>query len=306
MNNLKLKQHISNAERCNLCDANIDESINLATGNMNIFFEDILINTVICNNCNYIFQKQVFSDELLNELYINDDSYYFDKKNKNNTLINLNLLKRQNVLSEIINKNFQNKKLEILDVGGGVGDVSAHLSAKHTVTIIDATNEPPLDSSIKKINGILSEGVGIEKYSVIILNHVLEHTFNPTHMLNISNKALVNNGILIVEVPFEIYTPYIFNRIGDWRHVSYFCRATLINFLNKTGFHVDEIQLVFGYYDVRKLPVIRAVARKVTASLNEEVIVQPQINKYQIYKDLFNIISIKYVFSKVLKKILNL
>ena len=89
MNNLKLKQYISNAVRCNLCDANIDESITLATGSINILLEDISITTVICNNCNYIFQREVFSDKLLNELYSNDDSYSFDKKDKNNNFYSI-------------------------------------------------------------------------------------------------------------------------------------------------------------------------------------------------------------------------
>jgi hypothetical protein len=99
------------------------------------------------------------------------------------------------------------------------------------------------------------------------MNHVLEHVFSPTEFLTAANHVLKEEGILIVEVPLELYTPLIAKRLGDWRHVGYFCRATLRQFLEKTGFVVEHIALEKGRYEARCLPVIRAVARKTAVQL---------------------------------------
>jgi len=44
--------------------------------------------------------------------------------------------------------------------------------------------------------------------------------------------------------------------------VAYFCRTTLRQFLEKTVFNVEKLELQEGSYGARGLPVIRAVARQ--------------------------------------------
>src|SRR5258708_22874889 len=95
--------------------------------------------------------------------------------------------------------------------------------------------------------------------------------FSPTEFLASARHVLKNGGVLIVEVPFELYTPLVARHLGDWRHVAYFCRTTLRQFLEKSGFVVERLALERGCYGARRLPVIRAVASQRPPSVPPQI-----------------------------------
>jgi hypothetical protein len=139
-------------------------------------------------------------------------------------------------------------RARILDVGGGRGECCLHLVSSHQVVVADTTPELPADSRIEKVPGLFSSDIGEDSFDVVVMNHILEHVFSPTDFL--------------ASAPFELYTPLVFKNLGDWRHVSYFSRHTLGRFLQKSGFSIQSLTLEIGAYGARRLPVIRAVARK--------------------------------------------
>jgi SAM-dependent methyltransferase len=133
------------------------------------------------------------------------------------------------------------------------------------VVVADVTESVPADPRIEKINDLFSVTLGESTFDVVVMNHVLEHVFSPTDLLASAYRVLRNGGFLVVEVPFELFTPLVARHLGDWRHVGYFCRRTMRQFLEKSGFAVIRAVLEQGCYGVRRLPVIRAVARKLAA-----------------------------------------
>ncbi len=222
----------------------------------------IHLSIIACRRCRFIFQPERFSDDLLTALYEQDTSFAFGEAKEEMPIIKSGLVERQEVISKAMSEYGIREGTAVLDVGGGRGECCQHLVQRHRVVVADTTDSPPVDPGIEKVLGLFSANLEKGTFDVVVMNHVLEHVFSPTELLTSAHNTLKEGGILIVEVPFELYTPLVARHLGDWRHVAYFCRATLRQFLEKSGFVVDRVVLENGSYGVRRLPVVRAVARK--------------------------------------------
>ena len=253
--------HISHA--CDLCGTDISQNgACLVKGQHELLGVQVLLSTVACQRCRFIFQPECFSDALLTALYEQDTSFAFGEAEEEMPIIKSGLVERQKVISKAMSAHGITKGAAVLDVGGGRGECCQHLVQRHRVVVADTTEIPPVDPRIEKVLGLFSANLEKGTFDVVVMNHVLEHVFSPTTLLASAHNVLKEGGILIVEVPFELYTPLVFRHLGDWRHVAYFCRSTLQQFLEKSGFVVDQVMLEEGCYGVRRLPVVRAVARK--------------------------------------------
>lgn len=248
---------------CDLCGADVTRhGKTIASGELDHPAIRVNLNTVMCRECRFVFQRERFSDSLLSELYKLDTSFDFGDKADEAAKVQAGLIDRQNVISWAMDGAGIEVPARVLDVGGGRGECCRHLVPIHHVVVADGTDEAPIDPRIDKIPGLISSNIGEASFDVVVMNHVLEHVFSPSELLAAAHNILRNRGILIVEVPFELYTPLVFRHLGDWRHVAYFCRDTLRRFLEKSGFSVTRLALEMGAYGARRLPVIRAVARK--------------------------------------------
>ena len=91
---------------------------------------------------------------------------------------------------------------------------------------------------------------------------MLEHTSSPSAFLSHAKVLLADGGILFIEVPFELLTPFVSRSVGDHRHLGYFTSITLRNYLERSGlqclrcFHTSDI--IGG----NTVPLIRALATK--------------------------------------------
>lgn len=225
------------------------------------------ISTVVCQRCRFVFQLEAFSDALLAALYRSDTSFNLNDAEGHQARIRAHLAERQAVISTALARHGIADGSTILDVGGGRGECCQHLAEQHRVVVADVAECLPADSRIERIPGLFSASIEPDAFDVVVMNHILEHVFSPTRFLESAHRVLRAGGILIVEVPFELYTPLVARHLGDWRHVAYFCRTTLTRFLEKSGFEVDRVVLAEGCYGVRRLPVIRATACKAATSL---------------------------------------
>jgi SAM-dependent methyltransferase len=82
-------------------------------------------------------------------------------------------------------------------------------------------------------------------FDVIILNHSLEHMYDPLSLLRECGRILKNKGLLIVAVPnFGCLESRLFGaswfQIDAPRHLYHFTRDTLNKLLNAAGFQVDR------------------------------------------------------------------
>jgi len=259
--------HIKSLSSCDLCGADSRGWTCVATGEQTLLGVAIPISTVVCNQCRFVFQPERFSDELIVALYRPDTSFDFGQTGQDRPQIPAGLAERQAVISAALGAHNVRANAHVLDVGGGRGECCQHLVDQHRVVVADATECIPVDPRIEKVLGLFSADLNQVTFDVVVMNHVLEHVFSPTAFLDSASRVMRNEGVLIVEVPFELYTPLVARRLGDWRHVSYFSRATLRQYLEKSGFAVTRLVLEEGCYGARRLPVIRAVARRVPTSI---------------------------------------
>lgn len=104
----------------------------------------------------------------------------------------------------IIEDYLNNKKLMILDVGGGTGTLADRLQRNgHKVTVLDSS-EAMLKQAKKKnnqfilIHSLLKDNLAIEKQDVIICRDCFHHLSNQKESLRIMINYLKDNGELII------------------------------------------------------------------------------------------------------------
>ncbi len=301
---MDINNNITNISSCDLCGSL--EMKEITSGNQEIYEYSIPVTTVQCINCKFLFQPQRYSDELLEFFYKPDTSFIFEDNpisgNKGKEIegkVSAGLNARQAVITNALHKFEIKKGGRILDVGGGRGDICAHLVDDYQIVVSDTTPVKTI-KNIKKIPKLFSSAEEHNSYDVVVLNHILEHVFSPTEALTSAKALLKENGIIIIEVPFELFTPIVYKNIGDWRHVVYFSVKNLYNYLLKIGFQDITVRIEDGHYGARKIPVIRAQGRNIIKKDKIDNIDFRNTN-ISLVKDMLSIASIKSLFRRFLK-----
>ena len=129
----------------------------------------------------------------------------------------------------------ENKKLNILELGCGVGNYSRVLAEKgHTVTSVDIDYDSL--AFLKKNDGsgnclaICADVMtpvlrGEQRYDIIIASEVLEHLEDPDCVLEMMSRLLRDTGWIFMTIPNGFGPWEVFNRIESrsWLHrVLYF------------------------------------------------------------------------------------
>lgn len=290
----RLENHIERSGCCDLCGVVVTEHNRVATGMQDLLGQSVRLSTAMCPRCGFMFQPERFSEELLSELYREDTSFAFEASPEDAAAVQAGLTERQQVISGAMARHGLDRGASVLDIGGGRGECCRHLVERHHVVVADTTDCAPADPRIQKVHGLFSADLLADTFDVVVMNHILEHVFSPSTILASARRLLRDNGLLIVEVPFELYTPLLRRHLGDWRHVGYFSRATLRAFVEKAGFLVERLELEEGPYGSRRLLVIRAVARKAT------VLATPTIPpRRSLARDLFAPIALKSLVQRI-------
>lgn len=256
---LKLHKH------CNICSSIIEQNntVVLASGSISHKDHAITLHTIMCRNCSFIFQLEIYDDALNKTINTIDTGNNFSNDINYNAQLKKNLLKRQQFISKAIKHN-KGEKFSLLDVGGGTGECTAHLAAEGDIYVIDYNDDMPVNINNKliKFNGDFMDYPFEISFDYIIMNHVLEHAPYPLQFISKAYSLLNEGGLLIVEVPFELYTPLLFKKIGDLHHVCYFNASSLKTIVSMSGLTTRELNITTGNYGRRTLAVIRCVARK--------------------------------------------
>lgn len=217
--------------------------------------------TVGCPSCGWVFKPRVLSKGELEKLYDERGGMAtVDAASSEQTG-----LRSQELYTLLVPLFPKSGNLRVLDVGGGAGQAcSAFANRGHEVHILDLAATEPVDSRMFIHRGTLASMNSDITYDLIMMNHVLEHVWSPRDLLNAARARLNPQGRLFVEVPFELYTPFVKRRLGDARHVGYFAVRTLRRFLLETGYTIHWIRRVLAPYDRRRVMAIRALASVAT------------------------------------------
>lgn len=227
--------------------------------------------TVMCPKCGWTFKPGRLTQAQLAELYsraggaatANPDALHMMRERSANV---------REYIERAAGRRIENST--VLDVGGGLGQVSVAFAASSCrVDMLEMGGGTPVDSSIRLIRSSFDDFRTESTYDLVILSHVLEHTWDPLEWLKRARKLLSPTGLVFVEVPFEFYTPYIKGKLGDPCHVGYFGSRTLMNFMRAAGLKVLALDRTLAPYEARRVMAIRAVgiAQSIPGSLAERV-----------------------------------
>lgn len=224
------------------------------------------IRVLLCRDCGWLFKSPGFDQAELARLYspAGGESHRDDLVRA----VRLGWRRGEGVL-ESLASHLPAAPLEVLDVGGRSGELMGPFVERgYDVTVVDPSPGEPVYPTITKVRKPFLALDG-RLFGLVIMSHVLEHTDQPTELLNHAWSLLEPDGLLFVDVPFELATPLLRRHVGDHRHLGYFSTRTLHGYLLKCGFRVRACQLIEDSVGA-PIPVIRAVARRSRAARHDQ------------------------------------
>jgi len=160
----------------------------------------------ICEKSKLGFTNPYPSEDTMYHLYDTKDSTDFDSI-KGNIFDNIQDFLAARQIARMVPAD-RTKVNAILDYSTGNGRyavTASRLFPDARVDAVDYQDEPPplIKCHRGRVNYFHNDlfGKQIQKYDLIILRHVLEHTHHPVRLLKDLGKRLTSNGILYLEVP---------------------------------------------------------------------------------------------------------
>ena len=142
---------------------------------------------------------------------------------------------------------------KILDIGCGPGWFLSSLGPEWDCHGIEVSS---FASKVASKSGAIHNGI-VETYTgtgfdVIVMNHVIEHIFDPITVVKKIKTMLNPGGIFIIGTPdFDSAAARRygdnFRLLDDPTHVSLFSQESMYRFLRDIGFHVDDVE--FPYFE---------------------------------------------------------
>lgn len=221
----------------------------------------LCIHGMLCRRCGYIFQTPAYEETELAKLYGNVEPDGCQGQACASESREASY-QRSTSIYRTVEPWLPPRRIKMLDVGGRRGELmQTFIAAGHDVSVLDIGAETAAHEAVRIIQGSFL-GWAAERFDLIIMSHVLEHTDAPTAFLEHGSTLLTDDGLLYVEVPFELPTPLVRRHAGDHRHLGYFTNTTLRAFLQKTGYDCLYCRQEIDWVGTSLISVIRAVARK--------------------------------------------
>lgn len=186
-------------DKCGDCVSNCDVLLRLKDHESNLGEFDVVLCKLHC----FAFTNPYVAEETSKYLYMSRKSADFDVFSKKPIECIKDYLSRRKIKSIVLDKNVES----ILDFSTGNGRFAIQASNIFPKAIVDAVDyQKTLPIFFKKKPVTYYDIFSFKrkrkrKYDLIILRHVLEHTYRPIELLKFLLKRLKTNGILYVEVP---------------------------------------------------------------------------------------------------------
>lgn len=201
-----------------------------------------------CKKCNLISMHPVPSINEIVTFYPGYHAYETKRSKVMEMLLNIFWNLQANKVKKLIGNTKQGK---ILEIGCSFGPLLERISkiSNHEVWGVDI-NESAIEEAkkrgIKGFAGTLEQISLPENYfDLIIMDHVIEHVSSPIETLNICNKLLKSNGLVLGETPttdswdYQIWGKY-WAGLHYPRHLNIFNKNNLNLLAKLTGFSLVE------------------------------------------------------------------
>lgn len=211
------------------------------------YLPNIIGRTAICKTCGHIQVWPMYSDEKINQI----NEQYHSGKFLSTTDSSANNQSKFKKLSEDLKDQELNGK-NVLDIGAGEA-WSKSFFDMHNMHYFAIEPIHKLQENIQKIGGTVI-GSSIfesldkfhEKFDLVVLRHVIEHTNVPHVMLSNIYKILKENSLLYIALPnaaTETFKKPIRTSFYRPSHISYFHPAGITYLLERCGFKVELLNL---------------------------------------------------------------
>lgn len=197
----------------------------------------------------------------------------------------------------------EKKKLRILDWGGGDGYVSSVyaivLQVVAKVEVESYIYDHTKWSNIKPKRVGLDELKNMDPFHIIVFSHILEHTHDPITEINLAKQFLIENGMVITEVPDErshsirtsLLAVIFRKQYGLHYHVHQFTRRSLHTLFIRAGFrNVSTAYFINSSYRGNRIACILGIAQ-----LGESITTRLPNRLYETFSAMW--IILKWVFS---------
>jgi SAM-dependent methyltransferase len=152
---------------------------------------------------------------------------------------------------------------KLLDIGAGSGImIEAAIEAGFDAVGVEPSKwlyNNALKRNLPIFQGIFPNINTPGPFDVISLVDVIEHVTNPADLLNEINKALAEDGILVVVTPDVSSIAARILKFKWWHyrfaHIGYFSRKNLRYILEKNGFKIVKIMRPSWYFTTRYLGI---------------------------------------------------
>ena len=243
---------------------------------------------LICESCGTISKEiSIKFKKIINKIYKNYKSFDFfneiDQIKYGFSSNNSNISKhRCEILVDYLYKylNKKNKKINFLDYGAGNGAMMYNFGKKFAKANLNALDvNKKKYSKIRKIKNFnkffnLNEFKKTkEKFDIVTLIHVLEHSLNPLNDLKLIKSKLNESGILIIQVPNIKMNPF---DLIVMDHTYHFNKESLVALLTKGGYKILKLnsnliksEITIICKKTKKNPVLKKISKKNYLSIIE-------------------------------------
>jgi 2-polyprenyl-3-methyl-5-hydroxy-6-metoxy-1,4-benzoquinol methylase len=240
-------------------------------------------------------RKKHFEKYNKGKIYGGSDKY---GKNINTFQLISNELDHFKAISKIISKTINIGEIaeySILDYGGGDGYISKLFSLL-IQTLSNAEVKVKVHDLMDLQDVNADKSLYAEKFDLIILSHVVEHTHNPKKILMEVRDCLKSDGIIYCEVPDERINiiKILYQKFGLHYHVTHHSRRSIHNLFYESNFSNIKTQYLYNSSNRgNKARAIVAIAGKIKKT---KINIRP-LRIYEIFSFVYSIFV--YVLSKM-------
>jgi hypothetical protein len=215
-----------------------------------------ICNTLQCSDCDFVFLDIRFSDAELANLY---RDYRGDQYNDLRELYEPGYSDRNRSLNAgiyyipVIEKFLEpyvSFPLRILDWGGDTGKNTPFMNRSTSCDIFDISGKPVIPGAQR----VEMSDVFTREYDLVVCSNVLEHIPYPSDLICDMMRAMSNDSILYIEVPYENIMQSVsggggeaYKRKRHWHeHINFFSEKSLTSLTKNCGLEIIAMRSIDG------------------------------------------------------------